>query len=323
MNWAGPVIAIVLLGVVMVMWVRDGPLTGLAVRDVVEEDGSIEVLFTHTHDVRAAFLSRLVAAQEVLCALYEVNDPAVAAALEPALLITDSDSDVPGDWVDRGPGLMHDKFCVLGGDAVWTGSLNPTLNGFDRNDNNVVVLQSRTLAENYRDEFGELREAVEDNDNVQRPVRHPRVRLSGVLVENYFCPEDRCEAQVLRALRLANRSIRFMAYSFTSDPIGELLVRKAAEGVEVAGVFEKKGQSDYSEYRRLESAGLNVTLDGNPASMHHKVFIVDDAVVVTGSYNPTGSGDSRNDENLLIIHDQAIAAKFAEEFERVWGIAAP
>ncbi len=307
----------------MLTWARDGPLTGLAVRDVVDEEGSIEVLFTHTHDVRAAFLSRLAAAPEVLCAIYEVNDPAVAAALEPALLITDSDSGVPGDWVDRGPGLMHDKFCVLGGDAVWTGSLNPTLNGFDRNDNNVVILQSRTLAKNYRDEFDELREAIEDKDNVQRPVRHPRVRLGGILVENYFCPEDHCETQVLRALRLANRSIRFMAYSFTSDPIGELLVRKAAEGVEVAGVFEKKGQSDYSEHRRLGPAGPNVNLHGKPSPMPHKGFIVDDAIVVTGSYNPTGSGDSRNDENLLIIHDPAIAAKFAEEFERVWRMATP
>jgi phosphatidylserine/phosphatidylglycerophosphate/cardiolipin synthase-like enzyme len=55
--------------------------------------------------------------------------------------------------------------------------------------------------------------------------------------------------------------------------------------------------------------------------MHHKVFIIDagreDAVVILGSYNPTKNGNTRNDENLLIIHELSIAQQFHEEFVRV------
>lgn len=308
-----------LLAASTLLWWRGG-LTGRVVQDVVEDDGSIEVLFSRTADARAAMLSRLSAASDIECAIYDVEDPAVAAALERAALITDTDSHVRGDVEDDGSGLMHNKFCVLDGEAVWTGSLNPTLNGLDRNDNNIVILHSRVLARNYHDEFEELWRQAHGTKG-SRPVRAPWVRLGGVLVENYFCPEDRCETQVLRALRAANRSIRFMVYSFTSDPLGEMLLGKSAAGLEVRGVFERRGLNDYSEYHPLSKAGLDVVLDGNPSAMHHKVFIVDEAVVVTGSYNPSASGDGRNDENLLIIHNAGIAAQFLQEFARVWGQA--
>ena len=52
--------------------------------------------------------------------------------------------------------------------------------------------------------------------------------------------------------------------------------------------------------------------------MHHKCFIIDSETVVTGSMNPTGGGDTRNDENILIIHDEEIAGKYLDEFEKVW-----
>ncbi len=53
--------------------------------------------------------------------------------------------------------------------------------------------------------------------------------------------------------------------------------------------------------------------------MHHKVFIVDEKIVVTGSFNPTNNGDKNNDENVVIIEDSAIAEMFVQEFWRVYG----
>ena len=52
--------------------------------------------------------------------------------------------------------------------------------------------------------------------------------------------------------------------------------------------------------------------------MHHKVFIIDNETVITGSYNPTSGGDERNDENMLIIHDKSIADAFLREFGNLW-----
>ena len=41
--------------------------------------------------------------------------------------------------------------------------------------------------------------------------------------------------------------------------------------------------------------------------------------MITGSFNPTEGADTRNDEDILIIHDKAIANLFLQEFERVYG----
>jgi phosphatidylserine/phosphatidylglycerophosphate/cardiolipin synthase-like enzyme len=43
--------------------------------------------------------------------------------------------------------------------------------------------------------------------------------------------------------------------------------------------------------------------------------------VVVGSFNFSDSADKSNDENLLIIYNRAVAARFEEEFQKVLGIA--
>jgi phosphatidylserine/phosphatidylglycerophosphate/cardiolipin synthase-like enzyme len=52
--------------------------------------------------------------------------------------------------------------------------------------------------------------------------------------------------------------------------------------------------------------------------MHHKVIVIDERIVITGSYNFTSRAERRNDENLLIIDDPTLAAAYLAEFERVF-----
>jgi len=66
-----------------------------------------------------------------------------------------------------------------------------------------------------------------------------------------------------------------------------------------------------------------VRLDGNPRNMHHKVILIDDNIVIFGSYNFTANAEMKNDENLLVIHNAEIANQFLEEFKRIFDAAAP
>jgi hypothetical protein len=117
---------------------------------------------------------------------------------------------------------------------------------------------------------------------------------------------------VLRVLGSATESIHYMVYSFTSDPIGELLLAKRGEGLLVEGVCERTQLNAYTECHKLNSSVYR-----QPELLHHKVFIIDERVVVTGSYNPTANGNRRNNENILIIHSETIAALFLAEYEIV------
>jgi phosphatidylserine/phosphatidylglycerophosphate/cardiolipin synthase-like enzyme len=219
---------------------------------------------------------------------------------------------------DNDTDLMHNKFCIIDGKAVWTGSFNPTNNCAYKNNNNAVLVQSKNLAKNYEAEFSEMWNGkFGGGERTQNPV----VIVNGTKIESYFCPEDWCGNKVIYAIQDAKESIDFMTFSFTHDAIGDEIMRKAAAGVKVRGVFEKTQKNAFTEYDRMvNKTNIDVRWDGNPAKMHHKVFIIDGKTVVTGSFNPSNNADKRNDENVLIIHDTVIGAKYEGEFERVWGV---
>ena len=85
--------------------------------------------------------------------------------------------------------------------------------------------------------------------------------------------------------------------------------------------MEARQISEYSQFNRLPQNGIDVRKDGNKNNMHHKVFIIDEKTIVTGSFNPTNNGDKNNDENVVIIEDPTIADLFVVEFWKVYGEA--
>jgi phosphatidylserine/phosphatidylglycerophosphate/cardiolipin synthase-like enzyme len=64
-----------------------------------------------------------------------------------------------------------------------------------------------------------------------------------------------------------------------------------------------------------------VKQDGNPGFLHHKVIVVDERIVITGSMNFSTNAEESNDENVIIIDNAEIARLYIQEFERVWSLA--
>ncbi len=225
----------------------------------------------------------------------------------------------------RDGALMHNKFMVFDRKAIWTGSMNFTENCAYRNNNNGLFIPDVKLAENYATKFTwmfELRKFGGAPDRLAH-IPNPVVKLAdGTQIENYFSTHDQPSRHIIDTIKLARRTVHFLAFSFTHDGIGRAMLEKAQAGVEVGGVFEKtQTAAGHSEYSKLKDAGLAVYLDGNPRNMHHKVIVIDSEIVIVGSFNFSESADKSNDENLLIIYSRAIAAKFEEEIERVVKVA--
>ncbi|MBU1201805.1 MAG: hypothetical protein KJ583_02390 [Nanoarchaeota archaeon] len=277
------------------------------------EEGFVEPYFCPTNNCEDIMIRYLSNATSVKCAFYDLNLEKLTAVLknkEAEVLIFEDNYEGFGTAV-KSKGLMHNKFCILDENLIFTGSFNPTINGNSKNNNNIVIIQSKVLAENYRREFQELKTGV------NRKTKNKKIIFNGFLVENYFCPDDGCQREVLEELKSANESIYFMTFSFTDQNIAELLVEKSKQ-INVRGVVEKQRiNMQYEVFHYLNDSSINVVLDNNPAIMHHKVFIIDNTTVITGSYNPTKSGNERNDENILIIHDEYIAKQFLKEFNQL------
>lgn len=224
--------------------------------------------------------------------------------------------------IERRDPFMHNKFMVLDGRTVWTGSWNFAYSETYRNDNNIVIMNSESMAENYTAEFEEMFTQQLFGSDSPANTPHRQVRIDDIELEVYFSPEDRPQPRIVDVLKSAQSSIHFLAFNLTDNDIANVLLRKQREGLVVRGVMdEEQSTATGGDYESLLTAGIDVLLDQNPYRMHHKVFVVDEATVVTGSYNFTRSAAQYNDENVLIIRSPEIATQYLAEFARVYQLA--
>lgn len=226
---------------------------------------------------------------------------------------------------DRREGLMHNKFIVIDRAEVWTGSLNFTTDGTYEDANNLVRIRSTRAAENYTTEFEEMFVRDLFGPDALAATPNPRLTVDGIPLEFYFAPDDRPARRIVELINGATRSIYFMAYSFTSDEIAQAILARARDGVTVAGIMdaEQARTNLGTEFDVFRQAGLDVRRDGEAGLMHHKVIVIDEAIVITGSYNFTRSAETRNDENLVVIADADIAAFYLQEFDRLFALTSP
>lgn len=219
---------------------------------------------------------------------------------------------------DRPSGTMHNKFMVVDGRWVETGSWNYTFSETWRNNNNAIVIESKELAANYTAEFEKMFVGHQFGGAKPRGSPNPVVSLAGARAENYFSPEDRAASQVIRWIGASQQRLHFLAFAFTHNGIADAMLERSKSGIPVGGVFEgTEARSSFSQYNRLLGAGLDVLLDANPWNLHHKVIVEDGRVVMFGSFNFSASADRDNDENLLIVEDPGLAAAFEAEYERI------
>lgn len=223
--------------------------------------------------------------------------------------------------------FMHNKFFVIDGLYVWTGSTNITHNGMYNNNNNSILIRSSQLAANYTTEFEELF-AGKFGKTSSNVVPNPVVTINGTPIETFFESEGNVQDRLAELFKTA-KTVKFMAFSFTDSLVYDegdetpsimgLLLNRARSGqLQLQGIVEA---SQRSFAKSLICGGLEVRQDGNPDILHHKVFIIDDSIVVTGSFNFTKSASENNDENVLIIHNTDIAKAYLDEFARRWAEA--
>ena len=224
---------------------------------------------------------------------------------------------------DNRDGLMHDKFIIIDKSEVWVGSMNFTDGGGYEDNNNLMRIHSPKIAENYLKEFEEMFSENKFGEDVVPETPNPTITVDETRIDTYFSPDDGVLAALVPVLESAQESIYFLAYSFTSNQLGEIIRQKAEADVTIAGVMDD-GQvrsNQGTEFDPFRQADLNVRMDGIDGLMHHKVFIVDEKIVVLGSYNFSQNAEQRNDENMLVIYDPVIAQQFMLEFQRVYGQA--
>lgn len=218
----------------------------------------------------------------------------------------------------RSNGLMHDKIMIIDGVTLFMGSWNMSYNDTFRNNNNLLEITNAQLIANYKAKFNELFVDKHFGTHAKVGAQTPKLTIDGVAVENYFSPSDDVMAKIVAKVNGAQKSVDFMAFTYTHADLGNAMIAREKAGVQVEGVIEDRGASQ-GVLPALFCAQVPVETDGNKYTMHHKVIIIDDHIVITGSFNFTVSADEANDDNVLIIDSASVAMLYKNEFSRVYG----
>lgn len=138
-------------------------------------------------------------------------------------------------------------------------------------------------------------------------------------VRVFFSRADDPRGAIKQALGETQQSVLVALYYLTDKELAEELVAAERRGVQVKVYLDKsQAAHPHSQARYLAQAGVPVRISSNRHLMHNKFAVLDEVVVLTGSYNWTKAAGKDNDENLLWIKRPDIAARYRQRFLEMW-----
>ncbi len=142
-------------------------------------------------------------------------------------------------------------------------------------------------------------------------------------METKFARSESVADAIMELLHGASRSIDAALYRFNHPGLAQALEEAAQRGVAVRLLVDgNKYKESRTTQELLSGAVIPYRLafgrQGRGSKMHHKFVILDQRIVLTGSYNWTHESEDENHENLLILRDTRPVEDYSREFEALW-----
>ncbi|HSH59434.1 MAG TPA: phospholipase D-like domain-containing protein [Acidimicrobiales bacterium] len=236
---------------------------------------------------------------------------------------------------DLNPALFHQKFIVRDpgepSAAVLTGSANFTLTDTGTNPgggsirgnnlNHLLVLGGQRAAQQYMAEFARMRSGTFGELHERHEARPAEFRLGRIRIKPLFAPRHGPEMEIMKQMLKAQASIDFAMFTFArSSGIDDTMFRLVGSLGRLRGVLDRvQGAATWAATAGLKAAG--VALFQNKAGtgvrkIHHKLMVIDERLVVAGSFNYTEPATVLNDENIVVLGDLEETDPVAEAAQR-------
>lgn len=222
-----------------------------------------------------------------------------------------SDVQVRGDY---NPKIFHQKFVLRDYDgrstptsALLTGSANFTVTDTHRNLNHVFVFRNAFVCRQYATEVEQLRRGSFGR-SLHGAV--PKVYdVAGVPVKVLFAPDHTPELEIMKQMLKGSREIYFAIFTFAgSSGIDDAMLALARGGMTIKGVLDPgQANQDWAAPSWLKHPNIELYVPrraGDFADLrkvHHKLMVIDEEVVVAGSFNYTAPANEYNDENIFVL----------------------
>jgi phosphatidylserine/phosphatidylglycerophosphate/cardiolipin synthase-like enzyme len=127
--------------------------------------------------------------------------------------------------------------------------------------------------------------------------------------------------EIMKQMLKANVSIDFAMFTFAqSSGIDDTMIRLVNDVQRIRGVLDRgQGVQKWAATQPLKAAG--VQLFENKAGtgvrkVHHKLMVIDERLVIAGSFNYTAPATTLNDENIIVLGDLEETDPAAEAAQR-------
>jgi len=213
---------------------------------------------------------------------------------------------------DFNPKIFHQKFIIRDGKSVLTGSTNFTETGISKNLNHIVVIHDEDIAKIYSKEFKEIQQGHFGKLNEGHDAKPREIKVSDIRIKTLFAPDHNPEMEIMKQIAKAKNRIDFAIFTFSeSSGIDDQLILSHNAGKNIKGaMFRSAANQNWSALNPLKNAGVELYLvpksgqyPNKPRKLHHKLMVIDEQLIIAGSFNYTGPANLTNDENILIIGD--------------------
>lgn len=299
------------------------------------QEKPIEIYFTKTDNVSQKLLEYLDSSKiSIYAALYDINSQKfVDKIIEKKIqgidikIVTDSDNkdkesiqqlikaNIPLVF-DEKTSLMHHKFLVIDHKIVWTGSTNITDSCLFKNRNNAIVFSSNEISEQFEAEFLRLFEQKDFSHKRKGLKEEYYSKIGKAHVNYYFSPKNGIDRILVKKLEKAKNSIFIAAFSFSHPKLITLLKEKIEKGLKVEVLLDRRMSKQQSSICQFLDE-KNIFIYNGKGKLHHKIIIIDQEIVITGSFNFSKNATDKNNENLVIVNDPEIAEIYLKEYQRL------
>ena len=219
--------------------------------------------------------------------------------------------------------IMHNKFFIVDRRFIWTGSANLSDTGTGGYNANIVAeLDSSYFADFYTQEFEQMY-ILGDHHRQKKKMKKQEIKkyINPSTISLFFSPQGYAMYRgVIPLIDKAEKSIDLSIFFLTHKNVSKALVRAKKRGVNVRVIIDATGATNgYSKHKYLRENNIDVKVENWGGKMHMKSALIDKKHIIVGSMNWTSAGESKNDENTLIImEDEKNGKKVSEFFEKLW-----
>jgi len=152
------------------------------------------------------------------------------------------------------------------------------------------------------------------NFNLDKNIAEPQLKEYKDIPKVFFCPQDDCEEELFEVINSAKESIHCAFYDLDLERVINILDKKS-KTMDIKLVVD---DANFYHVKHLKFARKDPSYGLSYGLMHNKFCIIDNKIVLTGSFNPTENGAYKNNNNLIIIESFYLSKNYEDEFNELW-----